>query len=251
MKNKRVLIGCAALIAAIVIVLGGCIHDEEIPPQRKILIYDIPATHNGRTVNLSVTQLSLSIALDKAAGEAPISGGVAIVALKDPSTDEPFTGDGLIGLELTITGGGADDVSYISGLNLKLITGETTSVSFEKDLSEVQPPANPVQKKITITNIPASANGVTTSGKSIKLELLKNDTVQADATATISGTSITLPLMTPNSSTAFTATGLYTVIFTLDNNTQVHYERFLPRSITAETTTMSWGDFRLTATASN
>ena len=247
MKNKRALV-VFALIAVMGIVWGAsCTPEDAITPQRKILIYDIPTEHNGRTVYLSVTQLSLQIALDKAGGEGTISGGVAIVPLKDPATDEPFTGDGLIGLELTITGGNGADVSYTSGLNLKLITGETTSLSFTSDLSEVQPPATPPQKKITITNIPTTANGVATSGKPITLELLKSGTVSATATATISGTSITFSLMTP-ANAQFTATGLYTVRFKLDNNTQTHYERSLPRSITAETTTMSWNDFRLTAT---
>ena len=110
------------------IAVSACKQENE--PQKKIIVNEIPAEHNGGFAVIILIDTDYPIAENRV--PAPISNGTANISLDNMEADgfPPFTGSGIFKVLLSIRNTPDELDSYSGVIDSMPITDETTTIRF-------------------------------------------------------------------------------------------------------------------------
>ena len=137
MKLQTPLKGDRYLFKRLVVMAIFCVGvfsacKQEIDPQKKITVTDIPAEHNGSFAVIALIDTDYPIAENRV--PATINNGIANINLVDLSADgfPPFTESGIFKVLFWIRDS-MGETTYFSGvIDSKPITDETTIIRFSE-----------------------------------------------------------------------------------------------------------------------
>ena len=129
MKKKSIFKWFVVTVIFCPVVFSAC--KQEPATQKRIIVTDIPAMHNGRFAVIALIDTDYPIAGNRI--PSPISNGTTTISLVDPTDGfTSFTESGTFKVLFWITDS-ANETNYYSGVIFsKSITDETTIIRFSE-----------------------------------------------------------------------------------------------------------------------